>query len=348
MCGGSGTRLWPWSRPSRPKQFIPLHHGRSLFQDTVLRMLSLVGPEDRIVVIGGAPHASIIDDQLSDIHATADILIEPEGRDSAPAMAVAAEWVRRRDPDGLCLFLASDHHIADAEGFREAIDEAIAKVDDRIIVFGVQPDHPSASYGYIEPATEGFSPVRRFVEKPSKESAVRYIDDGCLWNSGNVLVSASVLLEELALYAPDVREAVRHVLPAEVQTHLVWLDPAFAQAPRISIDYALMEHTRRAWVQPMDVGWSDLGAWDAMARIKAEGVGDTLFEDVDDCLVRACDGMMVVAIGVSRLAIVVERDAVLVCDLSRSQDVKKVIERLRSASPRHLDFPQIEPDPATA
>lgn len=348
MCGGSGTRLWPWSRPSRPKQFIPLHHGRSLFQDTVLRVRPLIGPEERVVVIGGTPHASIIEDQLRDIHATADILIEPQGRDSAPAMAAAAEWVRRRDPDGLCLFLASDHHIADAEGFRQAIDAAIANIDDRIIVFGVKPDHPSASYGYIEPATQGFSPVRRFVEKPSTESAVRYIDDGCLWNSGNVLVSASVLLKELDLYAPDVREAVRHALPAEVQTSFVWLDPAFAQAPRISIDYALMERTRRAWVQPMDVGWSDLGAWDAMARIGADGVGKTLFEDVDDCLVRACDGMMVVAIGVSRLAIVVERDAVLVCDLSRSQDVKTVIERLRSASPRHLDFPQIEPDPATA
>lgn len=345
MCGGSGTRLWPWSRPSRPKQFIPLHHGRSLFQDTVLRVLHLVGPEDRIVVIGGAPHASIIEDQLRDIHATAYILIEPEGRDSAPAMAATAEWVRRRDPDGLCLFLASDHHIADAEGFRDAIDAAVAKVDDRIIVFGVKPDHPSPSYGYIAPATDGFSPVRRFVEKPSKESAVRYIDDGCLWNSGNVLVSASVLLEELDHHAPDVRKAACNALPTEVQTSFVWLDPAFAQAPRISIDYALMEHTRRAWVQPMDVGWSDLGAWDAMARIGVDEVGDTLFEDVDDCLVRACDGMMVVAIGVSRLAIVVERDAVLVCDLSRSQDVKKVIERLRSASPRHLDFPQIAPDP---
>lgn len=342
MCGGAGTRLWPASRPSRPKQFIPLAGNRSLFQETVVRVAPLASTEATVLVVGGAVHHKTILEQLAEIGQTAVVLLEPEGRDSAAAMAAAALWTKRRQPDAVNLFVASDHHIPDQEAFRKAAKLAsIAAAEGRIVTLGVVPTEPSSAYGYIAPASAGLAEVRAFVEKPDAATAAQYIANGYLWNSGNFIVRADVLHNEIEGATAGLSEAVAASLTeATVDGEALFLGKRFAAAPKISIDYAVMERTQRASVLPVDFEWSDLGAWDAVHASGEGDVGLHIFEDTDGCLVRACDGVMVAAIGVSNIGIIVEQDAVLVTDLRRSQDVKKVVERLKQLSPRHLDFQQ--------
>lgn len=345
MCGGAGTRLWPASRPSRPKQFIPLAGNRSLFQETVVRVAPLAGDEGRLIVVGGVRHRDWIVDQLNALEIEAQVLLEPEARDSAAAMAAAAAWAARHDPEAIIAFVASDHHIPDHEAFREAVTAAAAAAaEGRIVTLGVMPSEPSQAYGYIKPSGRGLSAVDSFVEKPDRTQAQTYIDAGYLWNSGNFIVSAASLIDELAAHAPAVIDAARSALPEEGSGAVQTLGSAFVTSPKISIDYAVMEKTARASVLEVDFAWSDLGAWDSIA---ASGEGDTgqhIFEDSEGCLVRAPDGILVAALGVRNLAIVVEEDAVLVCDLSQSQGVKKVVERIKATSPRHLDFAPAPPE----
>lgn len=342
MCGGAGTRLWPASRPSRPKQFIPLAGNRSLFQETADRVAPLAGTEGTLVVVGGAAHHRTILEQLAEIGQTAVVLLEPEGRDSAAAMAAAALWTKQRRPDAVNLFVASDHHIPDQEAFRRAAKLASAAASEgRIVTLGVVPTEASSAYGYIEPASAGLAEVRAFVEKPDAATAAQYIANGYLWNSGNFIVRADVLHDEIEVATAGLSEAVAaSFTEATIDGASIFLGKRFTAAPKISIDYAVMERTQRASVLPVDFEWSDLGAWDAVHASGEGDVGLHIFEDTEGCLVRACDGVMVAAIGVSNIGIIVEQDAVLVTDLKRSQDVKKVVERLKQLSPRHLDFQQ--------
>ncbi|WP_245159377.1 sugar phosphate nucleotidyltransferase [Brevundimonas intermedia] len=340
MCGGAGTRLWPASRPSRPKQFIPLSGNRSSFQETVDRVAPLAGEDGVLIVVGGAIHRRTILEQLSEIGRKAVLLLEPEGRESAAAMAAAALWTRRRCPDAVNLFVASDHHIPDDEAFREAVGLAATSAETgRIVTLGLVPTAPSSAYGYIAPEEQGLSVIRSFIEKPDAQTAARYISAGFLWNSGNFIVRADVLDQEIRASTTGLSEAVARALDDAIHDgETILLGSAFASAPKISIDYAVMEKTRLASVLPVDFEWSDLGSWDAVHESGEGDVGLHILEDSDGCLVRACDGVMVAAIGLSNVGIIVEKDAVLVTDLGRSQDVKKVVERLRRLSPRHLDF----------
>lgn len=339
MCGGAGTRLWPASRPSRPKQFIPLAGNRSPFQETLLRVSPLAGKDGRLLVVGGVAHRAAILAQLAETGVSAQVLLEPEARDSAAAMAAAAAWVNRVDPDGILIFVASDHHIPDHHGFRAAAKTAAqAATGQHIVTMGVRPTEPSAAYGYIKPHGRGLSAVESFVEKPDRALAAEYIAAGYLWNSGNFIVSARTFLDELKTYAPGVEDAVSRSIGEIDSGDLVVLGPSFSSAPKISIDYAVMEHTRLASVLEVDFAWSDLGAWDSIAHTGEGSVGQHVMEDTDGCLVRAADGVLVAALGVRNLAIIVEKDAVLVSDLSRSQDVRRVVERIRVSAPRYLDF----------
>lgn len=335
LSGGAGTRLWPASRDHRPKQFLSLAGDTSLFQETVARIAPLTGDSGRILVVAGRDHAGSIAGQLGD--AAAVLLIEPEGRDSAPAMAAAAEWIARRDPDGVALFVASDHHIPDAAGFRASVIEgAKAAGAGRIVTFGVRPSEPSSAYGYIQPEGPGLAPVRRFVEKPDRERAEDYVAKGYYWNSGNFVVRADVLLTELERFEPALLRAVRAALPDD-DGATVTLTDAFTDSPRISIDYAVMEKSDRVSVLPVEFGWSDLGAWDAVAATGGAGRGLWIGGQGDGAnLVRAAEGMVIATAGVSDLAIIAEPDAVLVCHLSRSQEVKGLVERLRTLSPAHV------------
>ncbi len=335
LCGGAGTRLWPASRPDRPKQFLDLTSHLSLFQETVRRVAPLAGADGRIVVVAGKEHRGFVEEQLGE--AAAVVLLEPTGRDSAPAMAAAAQWIATQDPDGVAVFVASDHHIPDDEAFRRSALEGVRSAEQgRIVVFGVRPTEPSSAYGYIHPEGEGLSPVRSFVEKPDRDTAATYVAQGYLWNSGNLVVQASTLLDEVRAFAPEVAAAVAAATPNDPAT-IVELTPAFEAAPRISMDYAVLERSRRVWVLPVGFGWSDLGAWDAVAATDTAGRGLWIGGTGDGAnLVRAAEGMVVATAGVSDLAIIAEPDAVLVCHLSRSQEVKGLVERLREMSPGHV------------
>jgi mannose-1-phosphate guanylyltransferase / mannose-6-phosphate isomerase len=335
MCGGSGVRLWPESRPDRPKQFLPLIASRSLFQRTAERMAPLAEGGGALVVITGIAHAAAVREQLDRMGLTATILTEPSVRESAPAAAAAVEWVARRDADGIVAVVASDHHIEDDAAFRDAIRRAATgAADGAIVTLGVQPTAPSEAYGYIRPETAGGpSRVAEFREKPDRETAARYIAEGCLWNSGNFIASVRTLSDELTRHAPEILTAVRRALDeAEPAADgVVRLSPAFNNAPKRSLDYAVMEKTRRATVLPVDFAWSDLGAWDAVGRAGGGRTGTVVEDRTENCVIRAAPGLVVGALGVSNLAIIAEPDGVLVCALDQAQDVKGLVERIRVA-----------------
>ena len=328
LCGGSGVRLWPASRPSRPKQFIDLIGAQSLFQATVRRVAPLA-EGGGIVIVAGRDHQRLVEEQLDALGIEAELILEPTGRDSAPAMAAAALWIERIDAEAIALFVASDHYIPDPDAFRRTAVEAItASAPGRIVTLGVTPTTPTSAYGYIQPRGPGLSPVDRFVEKPDRADAERYLAGGYLWNSGNFIAPVRTLLTELRTYAPGLIETVGAALPAPDGGRAHGLDAGFAAAPKISIDYAVMEHSDNVWVLPAAFEWSDLGAWDAVAATGRGGRGVWVAEASDGCLVRAAPGMAVATAGVSNLAIIAEADAVLVCDLNHAQAVKSLVEAL--------------------
>ncbi|SFS29926.1 AGE family epimerase/isomerase [Brevundimonas viscosa] len=337
LCGGAGTRLWPASRPANPKQFLDLLSDLSLFQETAKRVVPLADGGGRLIIVAGESHRGAIVEQLARLSLNATVLLEPEGRDSAAAMAAAALWIRREAKNGIALFVASDHHIPDADAFRSSVKEGWNAANaGEIVTFGVRPTEPSSAYGYIQPQGPGLAKVERFVEKPSGETAEAYLREGFLWNSGNFMVRADVLLAELEAFAPAVTEAVSRSLP-NTPADILQLSEAFRGSPKISIDYAVMERSDRVSVLPVDFSWSDLGAWDAVASAGSADKGLWVGADGDACLVRAAKGMVVATAGVRDLAIIAEPDAVLVCSLSRAQEVKGLVERIRVTSPAHAD-----------
>jgi mannose-1-phosphate guanylyltransferase / mannose-6-phosphate isomerase len=352
LCGGAGTRLWPASRPTRPKQFLNLTGMMSLFQDTASRIQPLSQGGGEIVVVCGMGHREFVSEQLDEIGLSATVLLEPEARDSAPAMAAAAAWIAAKNPEGVAVFTASDHFLPDAEAFCEAARVAAeaALAGNRILTLGIRPTEPSPAYGYIRPSAPGLSPVGAFVEKPTTEAAAAFISTGHLWNSGNFVVRARTLLDELAIHAPAVGEAAAQAVATAGDGPVSILGDAFRTAPKISIDYAVMEKTSAAWVLPVDFAWSDLGAWDAVAATGAGERGTVIREGGGSCFVRAADGIVVATVGVNNIAVIAENDAVLICDMAASQGVKSVVERLRTAAPEFLSHrpsdPPVQPDVA--
>jgi mannose-1-phosphate guanylyltransferase/mannose-6-phosphate isomerase len=340
LCGGSGTRLWPASRGARPKQFIPLVGARSTFQETIARTAALAEHAVPLVVAGERHHAILVE-QLAEIGAEAVLLLEPEGRDSAPAMAAAAAWIESQDPDGVAVFVSADHHVPDAEAFRAAAAVAVAAArDGGIVTLGARPTEASTAYGYISPgeAKGPVKPVAAFVEKPDAATAKAYVAEGRLWNSGNFVARASVLLGELEAFEPEVAVAARAaVMEAARDGAALKLGPSFRTATKISIDYAVMEKTARAMVAPVAFAWADLGAWDAVWAASDKDrhgnslSGRALAQASADCLVRAAPGVSVAVVGAQRLAVVAEPDAVLVCALDDSQAVKGLAEALGPA-----------------
>lgn len=328
LCGGAGTRLWPASRPSRPKQFIDLVSDLSLFQETARRVAPLA-EGGRLVVVAGRDHRAYIEAQLADLGIEGELILEPMGRDSAPAMAAAALWIERSDPDATAVFVASDHYVPDPAAFRRVmVEAAAAAAPGQIVTLGITPATPSSAYGYIQPAGPGVSPVARFVEKPGRADAERYLADGYYWNSGNFVAPVRTLLAELRRFAPEVVVAVETALPEAGSGRTHTLGETFGAATKISIDYAVMEKSDKVWVLPAPFEWSDLGAWDAVAATGGGARGLWVAEASEGCLVRAAPGMAVATAGVSNLAIIAEPDAVLVCDLNSAQAVKGLVEEL--------------------
>lgn len=334
MSGGAGTRLWPMSRQARPKQFLPLAGERSLFQETALR---LSGPRFLPpLIIAGAAHRVLIAEQLSEIGMTpAAVIIEPVARNTAAVAAVAATWAMKAHEDALVLLAPADHHVADAAAFRDAILRgSVAASKGAIVTFGIRPAEPHTGFGYVETGaaiSDGVFEVKGFREKPDRATAERYVADGRhFWNAGVFLFSPAAMDGELHALAPAIRKCAAAALAAGVEANgALTLDAAIlADCPSDSIDYAVMEKTRRAAVvAPVDAGWSDIGSWTAVATVANDPRVVAL--DGGANIIRT-DGPFVAAIGVSDLIIVATGDAVLVAPKSRAQDVKKIIDDLKA------------------
>jgi mannose-1-phosphate guanylyltransferase/mannose-6-phosphate isomerase len=328
LCGGSGARLWPASRPWRPKPFVPLVGDRSGLQETALRAQGL-GP---LAVLGGAAHEGLISGQLAALAVKATMILEPEGRDTAAAIAAAAGWAAALDPEAVVLILPADHHIPDATAFRAAIADTLdAAQAGAIVTLGLRPASASTALGYIQPGPgDGkVKPIAAFDEKPDAEGAMALVEAGALWNGGMFVARAATFLDELRRWAPEIADAVGAALDeAAVADGVVRLGAALSRAPKVAFDRAVMERTDRGAVLPVDFAWSDLGAWDAaLAAASPDPAGNVLTGAArapgsSRVLVRAAPGMQVAVVGATRLAVIAEPDAVLVCDLDHAQAVR--------------------------
>lgn len=344
LSGGSGTRLWPVSRESFPKQLWPLISERSLLQETALRAQ---GPDFAPpVVVCNQEHRFLIAEQLRAAGVEgARIMLEPVGRNSAPAIAAAAVLVAEDDPEAVLWMMAADAAIADVPALHQALDAAAAAATaGHVVTFGARPTAPETGYGYIEsgaplPGLPGVHEVARFVEKPDAATAAVLLASGRhLWNSGMFVFTAATLLAELKTHAPVVLAAVwEAVANRQVDLDFIRLGAeAFAASPSISIDYAVAERTARAAVVPAELGWSDVGSWTALWELGAKdaagnvALGDVVLEGAENCYVRS-DGMLAAVVGLKDAVVVVTEDAVLAADRAHAQDVKKLVDRLRAA-----------------
>jgi len=346
LCGGSGTRLWPLSRKSYPKQFVPLVGDTTLFQASAQRLSGdgFGAP----LVLTNSDFRFIVTEQLAEIGMDPGaILIEPEGRNTAPAVLAAALWLEKSDPNGLMLVAPSDHVVPDAPAFRAAVQAgANAALEGELVTFGIKPTHGETGYGYLELAEDPESfdaqPLRlnRFVEKPDAARADEMVKAGnFLWNAGIFLFSVRVIIDAFKAHAPNLMAPVQASIDAgKPDLGFLRLDPtAWGEAEDISIDYAVMERADNLSVVPFSAGWSDLGGWDAVWReskrndrgVATSGPATAL--DCDDTLLRSEDGgLEVVGIGLNNIITVAMPDAVLVADASRAQDVKNAVAALKS------------------
>ena len=349
LSGGAGTRLWPLSRELYPKQFLPLVGERTMIQETALRASGLPGVTGPVVVCNEA-HRFLVAEQLLEAGLTpAAILLEPSGRNTAPAVAVAAldalaraARAGRTTEEPLLLVLPADHVLADVAAFRRAVTEAIpAAREGRLVTFGVVPTHAETGYGYIRQAGRDgpARPVAEFVEKPDAARATAFLESGdYFWNSGMFLLPARGYLEELGRLDPEMLAACRRAFEsAATDLDFVRLDKAAFESCRAdSIDYAVMEKTARASVVPLAAGWSDVGSWaalkDALPGDASGNVtrGDVVAEDARECFLYSTD-RLVAAVGLEAHVVIETKDAVMVAPKSRVQDVKRLVERMKAA-----------------
>ena len=341
LSGGAGTRLWPLSRAVLPKQLLPLVSDRTMLQETVLRLKGGAELQAPLIVCGNE-HRFMVAEQLREIGVTPlGIMLESAGRNTAPAVAAAAEYLRAIDPEALMLVLPADHVITDRAAFHAAIASAARLAGEgALATFGVVPTAPETGYGYIHrgEAVGAAYKVDRFVEKPDQAKAQSFLDDGAYyWNSGMFLFRAERYLSELAEFAPAIAAAAATaVQKAYRDMDFCRLDEtAFAASPSDSIDYAVMERTQHAVVVPADIGWSDVGSWSALRDVlphDAQGNatrGDVYLDGVSNSLVRA-ESRIVALVGVSDVVVVETADAVLVAHKDQVQRVKQVVEHLKT------------------
>jgi mannose-1-phosphate guanylyltransferase / mannose-6-phosphate isomerase len=343
MCGGAGTRLWPASREVRPKQFLSLFGPRSTFQDTLLRVSDATLFE-RPIVITNTAYRFMVLEQLAEIGLEADVLLEPMRRDSGPAIAAGAVFAQIRDDGAIVLALAADHVVGDTPAFVAACRQGLVAADaGRIVTFGVKPERAATEYGYICPGEVVSGEVRgvaKFVEKPDPITAAEYIKAGYLWNSGNFMFRATVLLDEYRNVDADSVQAVTDaVTRAGRDLGFVTLDAAaFGSAKAISIDYAVMEKTSRAAVVPVACGWSDVGSWHAVWELSGKdeqgnaAQGTAVFEDSRNCNV-STDRALVALEGVDDLVVVATQDAILVSRQKDANGLKRLVAKLKSVAP---------------
>jgi mannose-1-phosphate guanylyltransferase/mannose-1-phosphate guanylyltransferase/mannose-6-phosphate isomerase len=344
LSGGTGSRLWPLSRETYPKQLLPLLNENTLLQETA-RRVSHSASFEPLLVIANADHRFIIAEQLRKVGCIdAKIILEPVGRNTAPAAAVAAIIASRRDPDSIIMLMPADHSIADISAFHASVEAGLDLAEEgRFVLFGVTPTNPATGYGYIQlgrPISNNIvHQVIGFKEKPDEETAESYIASGeYVWNSGIFLLPAKSFLNELEREHAELVQACREAVDlAAADLDFLRLDPeAFKRATTISIDHAVMERTTNAVAVSMDLAWSDIGSWSALMKMSEHdelgttAIGDVTSIDAKDCYIRS-EGPLVGAIGVENLIIVATSDAILVAHKERDQDVKALVERLKSA-----------------
>lgn len=338
LSGGGGTRLWPMSRPERPKQFLALTSQQTMFEQTVARVRDETAFATPIVVANAA-HVGLVEAQLAGQGAL--IILEPCARNTAPAIALAA--LAAADPKAALLVMPSDHVIIDNAAFQSAIAAALPFVNDGwLVTFGIAPTGPETGYGYIrtgDALDNGVRRVARFVEKPDEATAAKMFAGGDhVWNGGIFMFRADVFLGVLAVHAPEMLHAAQNAMAkAQHDGQHVHPDKAsFAASPSDSIDYAVMEKADRVAVVPVSMGWSDVGSWDALYDIGADGDGDprhVMQIETTNSLVRS-DGIRVHMVGVSDLIVVASGNDVLIVPRGKSQDVKKIVEALKDVEAR--------------
>lgn len=357
LTGGSGTRLWPLSRSQYSKQFLPLIGERSMLQQTVDRLTRLSDLAAPIFICNEA-HRFLVAEQVNDCAAgTGAIILEPVPRNTAPAVAIAALEASATADDTCLLVLPADHHIQDPETLCKTIELACqGAATGALMTFGTVPNRAETGYGYIalgQPLknqlgdslfTDGLYEVSRFIEKPDKESAQRYVEDGnYLWNSGMFLFYASRYIDALQQYAPEILEACRQAHnQAKRQGNFITLTEAFSCCPADSIDYAVMEHAQFAGVVPLDAGWSDVGSWDNLLEVNVHDAnnnvikGDVIVSDVKESYI-CSESRMVAVVGVSDQVIVETPDAILVSSKDKSEEVKEIVSRLKQQQRSEID-----------
>ena len=346
MAGGSGTRLWPLSRSGFPKQFLSLGSDDSLFQQAVARLMGLAGDGIAVeapLIVGNAEHRFLALEQMREVHVEpAAVILEPVGRNTAPALTLAALAAREGGADPVLVVSPADQTVTDRAAFTAALRAAVhGAASGAIVILGVTPTGPETAYGYIRSTpADGLHKVAQFVEKPDAATAARYLaEGGYTWNSGMFVLRASVWLDALREFRPDILAATEAAWSGRAPDER-FVRPtreAFLAVPSESVDYAVMEKCPGSRFDirmvPLDAGWNDLGAWDAVWQVAAKdaagnsGVGDVIFEDSRNTLVHA-SGRLVTTLGVDNVVVVETADAVLVADRGRSQDVKKLVNRL--------------------
>jgi mannose-1-phosphate guanylyltransferase len=347
LSGGSGTRLWPLSRKLHPKQFINLVNETTLFQDTILRL-----PKDvaEPLIICNEEHRFLAAEQLRAIgKKTKGIILEPEGRNTAPAVALGALQFINKGEDPILLVLSADHLIKNIEAFHQSITIASELAENnKLITFGVVPDKAETGYGYIEANinnTDDYYSIKSFTEKPNQKNAKKYLDSvNYLWNSGMFMFKASVFLSELEKFEPEILSACKKSCTTKnIDSDFIRINnDAFHQCPNESIDYAVMEHTKNGVVVPLDANWSDVGSWSSLWDIKTKdnndnvSKGDVFLEDVKNTYTYSSNRLVSV-IGVSNLVIVDTQDALLVADKQQTHNIKKIVARLNNDKRSEVD-----------
>ncbi len=344
MAGGSGARLWPLSRTKHPKQFLTLHGNKTMLQSTMERLAGL--KIESSVTICNEEHRFFVAEQLREIGWLGSIILEPVGRNTAPAIALAA--LSAKD-DPLLLVLAADHVIQDEKLFRQAVTESIPMAEaGKLVTFGIVPTEPHIGYGYIKSGDAhglGFS-VEQFVEKPTLEEAQDYMVSGdYFWNSGMFLFKASRYLEELNKFRPDILDACKSAIASQKQdSDFMRIDPiVFEACPSESIDYAVMEKTDDAVMMPIDAGWSDIGSWQSLWSISSKDEsgnasdGDVLLHNTKNSFIRT-DQQLVATLGVDNLVVIATKDVVMVANKDHVQDVKLITNLLKEQARPEWDI----------
>ncbi len=355
LSGGAGSRLWPLSRSKYPKQFLPLLGKKSLFVQALERVGESYG-FGKPLVVANEHHRFIVNEQAAKAGVDMQsVILEPVGRNTAPAVALAAIKAAELDPDALLLFLAADHVILDVPGFHKAVNAAAcAAKQDYLVCFGMTPTRPETGYGYIAQGAEiagakGARVIEAFKEKPDADTAAEYLKAGNYsWNSGMFMFAASTILAEFEKHQPEMLAATRKALASAVpDLNFLRLGEAeFKAVPADSIDYAIMEKTGRAAVVPAEFGWSDVGSFSALADVQVAdsdgnvAVGDVLMEDTKNCFIHG-DGYLVSTVGVEDLIIAATDDAIMVAKKGKDQDVKKLVETLKAQKRPEADLHSI-------